>query len=306
MRIPGLRGMRVRTVARDTVEAFLEDDAPTYAAALAFRMLFSLFPFVIFLVAAFSFIDAPGLFDWLLAQSRDFLPDDAQGQVEQVIGEVQGGRQGGLLSFGILASLWMASAGIRTLMIGLNRAYDVEEGRPWWKVWPLSVAYTFALGLLIVVATVLLVLGPRLTAWAGESAGVPQSLLAVIGWVRTPLALLLATIAVVLVYRALPNVRQRLRLVIPGAVVAVLLWTAMSYGFQLYIDHIGSFDATYGSIGAVIVLLTYLWFTGMVLLLGAELNAVVQKAAPRPGDAEPREKRDRNAPHPRQGKGWMG
>jgi membrane protein len=107
--------------------------------------------------------------------------------------------------------------------------------------------------------------------------------------VRVPLALVLATAAVVLVYLALPNVRQRPRLVVPGAVVAVALWALGSWGFQLYVEHFGRFGATYGSIGAVIVLLTYLWLAGQVLLLGAEVNAVVQRGAPRPGDAELRE-----------------
>lgn len=291
MRIPGLRGLRVRTVAADTARAFLADDVPTYAAALAFRTLFSLFPFLLFLVAVFGFIDAPGLFDWLVEQSRAFLPGDAQGRVEEVIREVGARREGGLLSLSIAAALWMASSGVRTLMVALNRAYDVEEGRAWWKVWPLSLVYTLALGVLVVLSTVLMVLGPRITAWVTDWMGAPDPVQAALAWLRLPLALVLATAAVVLVYLALPNVRQRLRLVVPGAVVAVLLWAAMSYGFQLYVEHFGRFDATYGSIGAVIVLLTYLWFSGMVLLLGAELNAVVQHAAPRPGDAAPKEEK---------------
>jgi membrane protein len=289
MRLPGMRGLGLWTVTRDTVRAFLDDDVPNYAAALAFRALFSLFPFALFLLAAFSFLDAPGLFESLMAQARVFLPEDAFAQVEQVMVEVRGERQGGLLSFGIIASIWMASAGIRTLMIGLNRAYNVEEGRPWWKVWPLSLAYTVALGILVVAATLLMVFGPRLTAWISERVGLPDPVLTAIAWSRPPLALLLATLAVVLAYRALPNVRQRFALVVPGAVLAVLLWAATSFAFQLYVEHFGRFGATYGSIGAVIMLLTYLWFSGMVLLLGAELNAVIQHDAPRPGDAEARE-----------------
>jgi membrane protein len=289
MRIPGLRGLTVREVARDTGRAFLDDDVPTYAAALAFRTLFSLFPFIVFLVAAFSFLDAPGLFDWLLARTRELLPEDAHAQVRTVIAEVRGRRHGGLLSLGIAGALWMASSGVRTLMVALNRAYEVEEGRAWWKRWPLSLLYTVALGVLVVVSTVLMVLGPRLGAWATDRAGLPGWVQDAMSWLRLPLALLLTTAAVVLVYRFLPNVRQRLRLVVPGAVLAVLLWTAVSFGFQLYVERFGSFGATYGSIGAVIVLLTYLWLTGQALLLGAELNAVIQRAAPRPGDAEPRE-----------------
>lgn len=289
MRIPGLRGLRVRDVAKDTARAFLDDDVPTYAAALAFRILFSLFPFLIFLVAVFSFLDAPGLFDWLVTQGGQFLPGDARARVEQVIGEVRGQREGGLLSVGILVSIWMSSSGVRTLMVALNRAYEVEEGRAWWKRWPLSVAYTVALAVLVVLSALMIVLGPRITAWATDWMGAPPAVQNALALVRIPLAILLATAAVVLVYLAVPNVRQRLRLVVPGAVLAVVLWAAMSFAFQLYVQHFGRFGATYGSIGAVIILLTYLWLSGMALLLGGELNAVVQQKAPRPGDAEQRE-----------------
>ena len=289
MKIPGLRGLRVRTVLARTFREFQRDDMWTYGSALAFRAVFALFPFLLFLVALFSFLDAPGFFDWLLAQGEAVLPEQAQGRVEQVVGEVRGRRRGGLLSFAILGALWIASGGVRSAMHALNTAYDVEEGRRWWKRYPLSVGYTLAFGALVVLATFLMVLGPRASAWTLDQLGAGPGVQGAMRWLRLPAALLLAMAATALVYLAVPNVRQRLRLVLPGAVAAVLLWAAVSLGFRLYVANFGRFGLTYGSIGAAVILLAYLYLSALVLLLGAELNAVIQREAPRPGDARPKE-----------------
>lgn len=289
MKIPGLRGLRLRTVLVRTFHEFQRDDMWTYGSALAFRAVFALFPFLLFLVALFSFLDAPGLFEWLLAQGEGVLPEQAQSRVEEVVGEVRGRRRGGLLSFGILGALWIASGGVRSAMGALNAAYDVEEGRAWWKRIPLSVAYTLVLGALVVLATFLVVLGPRASAWVLDQLGGGAGLQGAMRWLRLPAALLLAMAATTLVYLAAPNVRQRLRLVLPGAATAVLLWAVASFGFRIYVANFGRFGVTYGSIGAVIILLAYLYLSALVLLLGAELNAVIQREAPRPGDARPKE-----------------
>ncbi|MEW5929337.1 MAG: YihY/virulence factor BrkB family protein [Gemmatimonadota bacterium] len=289
MRIPGLRGLPLRAVAMETFREFQRDDMWSYGSALAFRAVFALFPFLLFLVALFSFLELPGLFDWLLDRGEALLPAEAQGQVREVVEEVRGQRRGGLLSFGVLGAVWVASGGVRSVMNALNAAYDVPEGRPWWKRFPLSVAYTLAVGALVVAATLLVVLGPRATAWILDGLGAGSGLLELVRWLRLPAAFLLATAAVTLVYLAGPNVRQRLRMVMPGAVLAVVLWVAATSGFRLYVANFGRFGVTYGSIGAVIILLAYLYLSSLILLLGAELNAVVQHRAPRPGDAVPKE-----------------
>lgn len=289
MRIAGLRGVAPRRVAAHTWREFQRDDMWTFAAALAYHTLFALFPFLLFLVAAFSFLDAPGLFEWLLAQSRRFLPHDAQATVAQVVAEVRGQREGGLLSLGILGAVWIASGGVRSTMHAMNVAYDVPEGRRWWKRYAVSVAYTLALAVLVMLATALVVLGPRATVWGLERLGAGRSMTDALSWMRFPLALLLAWCAVVLVYFAAPNVRQRLPLVLPGAVVAVLLWTIVSFGFRLYVANFSRFSVTYGSIGAVVMLLAYFYLSSLVLLLGAEVNAAIQRLAPDLPDAEPAE-----------------
>lgn len=286
MQVPGLRGLRLKRLAVETFKAFDADDMWTYGSAVAYSSLFALFPFLILLLSVFSFIDQPGLFEWLLSQSRRVLPTDAHAQVREVVAEVRGTRQGGLVSLGLLSTLWIASGGVRAAMNALNTAYDVPEGRVWWKRYLLSLVYTVALGLSVVVATVLMVVGPRATEWVLDRAGVGQGVQDAVAWLRVPGALLLTTGALFLVYIALPNVRQRPRRVVPGAVLSVVLWALVSTGFQLYVSNFGRFGVTYGSVGAVIMLLAYFYMASLIVLLGAELNAVIQREAPRPGDAE--------------------
>lgn len=286
MRVPGLRGLRPWRLAAETYRAFDQDDMWTYAAAVAYSVLFALFPFLLFLLALFSFLDQPGLFEWLLAQSRRVLPADAHAQVRQVVDEVRGQRQGGLLSLGVLSTLWIASGGVRSAMNALNTAYDVPEGRVWWKRYLVSFGYTAALGVAVVLATVLMVVGPRVSTRVLERVGAGERVQDAVAWLQVPGALLLVTGALFLVYLALPNVRQHPRRVVPGTVLGVVLWSGVSLGFQLYVANFGRFGVTYGSVGAVIILLAYFYLASAIVLVGAELNAVLQRAAPRPGDAE--------------------
>jgi membrane protein len=152
MQIPGLGGLGVLELGKRSVKAYLEDDMMIYAAALAFRTLFALIPFMIFLVALLGFLRIPGFFDWLLNQAQTVLPEQATGQVEQVVGQIRDRERGGLLSFGIIVALWSASVGVRSLMNGLNAAYNVEEEQPAWKRYPLSILYTIALAFMIIAA----------------------------------------------------------------------------------------------------------------------------------------------------------
>ncbi len=139
------------------------------------------------------------------------------------------------------------------------------------------------------VATGLMVFGPRATDWVLRQMGVGMAMRDAVIWLRIPLALAGAVTGVFLVYLAMPNVRQRVALVVPGAVLTVALWLLVSLAFRWYVENLGRFSVTYGSIGAVIVLLTYFQLSAMILLLGGELNAAIQRAAPRRGDACPKE-----------------
>ncbi len=275
MQIPGLGGLGLLELGKRSVKAYLEDDMMTYAAALAFRTLFALFPFMIFLVALLGFLRIPGFFDWLLNQAQTVLPEQAMGQVEQVVGQVRDEGRGGLLSFGIVVALWSASVGVRSLMNGLNAAYDVEEERPAWKRYPLSILYTIALALMIIIAAALMFIGPQVVGWLAGQVGLAGTFTAVWAWIRWPVAIFLLMLAVAIIYYAGPNVDQPFRLVTPGSVLAVSVWVLASLGFSYYVSNFGNYGATYGSLSAVIVLLFYFFISSAVLVFGAEVNAQI-------------------------------
>ncbi len=286
MQIPGLRGLKLSVVAKRTVDEFLNDKMSTYAAALSYYILFAIFPFTVFLIALLGFLNIAAVFDWLFDQARALLPQQAMDNVSAVIGELRQ-QQSGLLSFGIIGAIWSASSGIRALMDALNVAYDVGERRSAWKRYPLSIIYTLGLAVMIIVAAGLMLIGPQAISWLAEQAGKGQVFTTLWNWLRLPIATLLLICAVSVIYYAFPNAGQRFRFITPGAVLAVLVWIVASLGFGYYVSHFANYQATYGSLGAVIILLLHFYLSATALLLGAELNAVIMHSAPTPGDPQP-------------------
>jgi membrane protein len=276
VRVRALAGVRFRTLLRETYDQLAKDDVLTYAAALAFHALLALFPFLLFLIGLLSFLDHPEFFTWLLDQAARVLPRQAMEQVGATVREIEQHGQGGLLSLGILGAIWAASGGIRCAMTVLNRAYGVRTGRRAWKRYVLSLAYTVALAALVIVAVALVLVGPRAVAWTSGLLGLDDVVVRLWNWVRYPAAILLLMVASSLVYTVLPKV-EGFHLLTPGSVIAVILWLAASLGFRFYTANFGNYDAIYGSIGALVVLLVYMWISSIILLLGAEVNAVVSR-----------------------------
>ncbi|GIZ51631.1 YihY/virulence factor BrkB family protein [Noviherbaspirillum aridicola] len=277
----GKAGKRARgffEVARAALRNFIDDDMSTHASAMAYQVLFSIFPFVIFLIALLGFLRVPQFFDWLRQHAEMLVPQQAMPQVNQVIGELQQ-QQGGLLSIGVLLALWTASAAVRAVINALNVAYDVRETRPAWKLYPLSVFYTLGLAVLLISAAVLLVVGPQFMQWLAHQVGLEQLFVTLWAWVRWPAALVLMMLALAILYWAAPNVSHRFRLITPGAAVAVVVWILASLAFDYYVRSFADYNATYGSLGAIVVLLLYFFLSAAVLLFGAEINAVVERHA---------------------------
>lgn len=274
----GLGGLSLGELAKRSVKQFLDDDMVTYAAALAYRVLFALFPFVIFLLALLGLLGLRNFFNWLIEQASTALPSNASGLVEQVIGQVRGGSSGGLLSFGILLAVWSASTGFRALMKALNAAYDVEEDRPAWKRIPLSILYTVGLAVLLIAAAGLMVVGPEAAQWLAGEIDLGDVVVTVWDWLRWPVAALLVAVVLGIVYYVAPNVDQPFQLVTAGSLLAVAAWIVASLGFSYYVANFGNYSATYGSLGGVIVLLLYFFISAATVLLGAEVNAVIYHA----------------------------
>ena len=275
MIVPHLRGTPLHRVLVRTVSEFLDDEMSTYASALAYQMLFSLFPFLLFLIALIGFLHLPDFFSWLRLQSELVLPPQALEQVNPVIDQLQQSK-GGLLSVGIVIALWTASAGVRLMMSAMNAAYDVPEGRPVWKRIPLSIFYTVGIAGMLLAAAALMVLGPQVMSWVASQVGMEEIIVTVWTVLRWPAIVLLMMVAVALIYYVMPDVKQEFRFITPGSVLAVVVWIIASLGFGYYVKTFADYNAMYGSIGAIIVLLLYFYISAAVLLLGAEMNAVIE------------------------------
>lgn len=279
MGIPGLHGMGVGKLLKGSVKEFFSDDMPTYAAGLAFQTLLSLFPFLIFLLALISTLNLPDFISWLQEQAQMLLPAQAMALVDNVIGELRKPR-GGLVSTGGLIALWVASSGVRATMTAFNAAYGVEEGRPAWKLYPLSIAYTLAIAALLIASASLLLIGPTAMQWLAGQIGIEQFFVMVWTWARWPVALVLLSLIAALVYYAAPAQQPRFRFITPGAVLSVLIWIVSSLGFDFYVRNFANYSSMYGSIGSIVLLLLYFYLSAAVLLFGAEVNACIERHVP--------------------------
>lgn len=265
-------------VLRQSLGDFSRDAMSVYASALAYRLLFALFPFAVFLVALLAFLDLPQLFTWLREQAATVVPAQGMQVVDQVLGEVQTPR-GGLLSVGIGLALFSAASGVATAMQALSVAYDVEERRPTWKIYMLAVLYTVGGAVIIVLAAALMVMGPGIAGWIAARVGLQDAFVTAWTWLRWPAAVVLLMLLVSLVYYLGPNVSHRYRFISAGAVVAVAGWIAASVGFGYYVRTIADYNATYGSLGAVVILVFYFFLSAVIFLFGAEVNAVIERHA---------------------------
>ena len=288
MIFPNLGDLPMRKVLVRTVNEFINDEMSTYASALAYQMLFSLFPFLLFLIALIGFLHLPDFFSWLRLQSELVLPPQALDQVNPVIDQLQQSK-GGLLSIGIVVALWTASAGVRLMMSAMNAAYDVTEGRPIWKRFPLSILYTIGIAGMLLAAAALMVTGPQVMSWLAGQIGMQDFIVTLWTILRWPVIIVLMMVAVALMYFVMPDVRQEFRFITSGSVLAVVVWIIASLGFGYYVKTFSNYNAMYGSIGAIIVLLLYFYISAAVLLLGAEMNAVIEhmhSEGKKPGEKE--------------------
>jgi membrane protein len=247
------------------------------AAALSYFFVLSLFPALIFLSAVVAYLPVPDLFNQALALMSRFLPADTMGLVRRVLADVVSPNKGTFLSFGILGTLWAASGGFAATIEALNMAYEVKDDRPFWKTRPLAVGLAFITGALMLVALSVMIVGPRFGEWVAGK--VHLSNLFVLLWplIHWTIAVGFTILAVEVLYFIAPNVKQRFMATLPGAVLAVSCWIALSYLLGIYFRHFANFNRTYGTLGAAIALMIWLYWTGFAILAGAELNAELAK-----------------------------
>jgi membrane protein len=279
-------GELVKRTAKDAGR----DDILGLAAQLAYYFFLALFPAILFVIALASFFPLSNFIDEITRALRPIAPAEVIGFVEDQLGRVSNADSGGILTLGILGAVWSSSAALVAIISALNRAYDIEESRQWWKVRLTAIALTLALALMVLFSFSLVVAGPavaeRLAASFGLGAAFEWSW-KILQW---PLAFFLVTTAIGLVYYFAPDADQEWVWITPGAVVATLLWFVVSLVFKVYVTNFTNYNATYGAVGAVIVLMLWFYISALAVLIGAELNAEIEHASPygkEPGEKVP-------------------
>ena len=272
-----LRSLLRFQALKATVQEFQRDDALGLAAQLAYYLILALFPFILVLVSLMGTFGSPELASEVLSYFRQVMPEEAYEIIETFTANIISGRAEapGLLSFGILFTIWAASGAFAALINALNRAYDVQETRPFWKVRGIAILMTLGLSALILAGVLLLVLGPQIGQFIANFFGLSDLFELVWNIVRWPVALFFLVFTVALLYYFAPDANQPFRWITPGGLIGVLLWVLASVVFNFYVSNFGSYNKTYGSIGAVIVLLLYLYISSLTILFGATLNAIL-------------------------------
>ena len=274
-----------------------EDDVWGRAAQLAYYFLLALFPLLIFLTATLGLMLGAGeglrtsLFNYL----SEVMPGAASELIRTTMTEITGASGAGKLSFGLLATLWAASNGMGAITQALNAAYDLKDERPWWKQRLVAVGLTIALSVLVITALLLML-------WGGQVADLLASHYQLggffpIAWktIQWPLILAFMVTSFALIYYFAPDVRdQKWMWLTPGSTIGVVLWLVVSFGFKFYLHYFDSYSKTYGSLGAVIVLMLWLYFTGCSILIGSEINSEIENAAAEAGEPEAKERGEKS------------
>jgi membrane protein len=249
------------------------------AAALSYYFVLSLFPALIFLSAVLAYLPVPDLFGQALGLMARFIPPDSMGLVRRILADVVTPNRGAFLSFGILGTLWAASGGFSAAIEALNVAYDVQDDRPFWKTRPLAVGLALTIGGLLLLTLAVMIVGPRFGEWLASRVHLSNVFVFLWPFIHWSIAIAFTILAVEALYYLAPNVKQRFLATLPGAMLAVGCWIAFSYLLGFYFRHFANFNKTYGTLGAGIALMVWLYWTGFAILVGAELNCELAKSS---------------------------
>ena len=292
-----LGGLRWIELAKRVWSETNEDDVFGRAAQLAYYFLLALFPLLIFLTATLGLMlgSGDGLRTSLFNYLGQVMPGSAFQLVDTTMSEIMGASGAGKLSFGLLATLWAASNGMGAITQSLNVAYDLKETRPWWKQRLVAIGLTVALSVLVITALLLVLLGGRVAD--GLAVHYQLGGFFPIAWrlLQWPIVFAFMVLSFALIYYFAPSfAEQDWKWLTPGALIGVVLWLLVSFGFKAYLHFFNSYSATYGSLGAVIVLMLWLYLTGAAILIGSEINSEIENAAAESGAPDAKERGEKS------------
>jgi membrane protein len=265
----------LKRTARETQN----DNGLGLAAELAYYFFLALFPALLFVLALASFLPVADLPDRLAERLASVAPPEVTTIIRDQLAQLVQSRHGGLLTFGFIAALWSSSAGLVALIGALDRVYDVEDSRAWWKQRLTAILLTLGLAAFIIASATLVLAGPELARLVADRVGLGTAFEWTWRVLQWPLVFGLVASGIGLVYYFAPDVEQDFVWLTPGSVTATLLWLAASLAFRLYVVNFGTYNQTYGAIGAVIVLLVWLYLSALAVIVGGELNAEIEHAS---------------------------
>lgn len=263
----------VRRLVRLTYAGVQAKHISQLAAGLSYYFVLSLFPLLIAFAAAVALLPLPNLFDQILVLMARFVPPDSMGLVRTVLRDVITPHGGSLLSVGILATVWAASGGVAALIEAVNVAYDLPDKRSFVQRRLLAIALMFAVGTLAIMALSLLVVGPGFGRWLAGKVGLGAIFVALWPYLRWVLSVSCAVLSIELIYMWAPSSRRPFRSSLPGAVMALATWLALSSALGLYLRNFGRLNKTYGTLAAAVALMVWLYWTAFALLVGAQINS---------------------------------
>jgi len=278
-----LGGLGISGLARRVWDQIGEDEIADRAAALSYYFIFALFPTLLFLTTLLGLLPFPRLMDQRMDYLGRVLPADTVSIVQKTMTEIIRGARGGLLSVGVLGALWGSSNGMTAVIAALNVAYGVKDPRPWWKRKLVALLLTVGFSAFIILALVLLAFGPRIGETIASALGLGRIFAVAWNVAQWPVVGAAALAGLAMVYYFAPAVKQTWYWVTPGSLFALVAWLAMSMALRFYVAHVADYNVTYGSIGGVILLMLWLYLSGVVLLVGAEINSEIEQAASRRG-----------------------
>lgn len=277
-----LGGLPWRVLAGRVWREIYEGTLLTHAAALSFYFLLALFPLLVFLITLLGFFTESGteMRAQLLANLSRVVPYSASTLIYTTVEEITQNAGSGKLSFGILTSLWISSSGMVAISEALNAMYGVREARPWWKVRLEAIGLTIALAVLIISALLLILYGGEIGEAIARYYNQDNRFSVFWGVAQVPVVMAFVLLAFALIYYLAPNLYdQKWYWITPGSVAGVALWLLVSLLFRLYLRHFDSYGMTYGSLGALIVLMLWFYLTGVAILMGGKINAEIEGVA---------------------------
>ena len=282
--VPMARDLGLSELLKRMFKEESEDHLAAFAGNLTYKVFFPLFPFFVFLLTLLGIFRAPNLLDYLLGQTEAVLPQGVATFVQDQLLTIAEGQAEGALTVGaivsVLLALWGVSGAFRSIMEAMNVMYEIEEGRPFWKQYLIAILLSLAIAVLLLTALGLVVFGTQLGGAVADAVGLGAVFEWVWAIVQWPVLLFFVVFAIALVYYYAPDLEQRFRWISPGSIVAVVMWLAFSLAFSLYVNNFGSYNETYGTLAGIILLLLYIYYSSFIMLVGAQLNQVVEEHIP--------------------------